>query len=84
MLSVQGRDYIEQYRAIHVTRAGERGLRARNRDQWRRVASVWFWYFDNDLRALDIGLGLHEGDWEGVQQRMAGKDPDLAVYAQHG
>jgi hypothetical protein len=83
-LSVRGRDYLQQYRAIRA-KPGYANV------VYGRVVEVggvtwlqyWFWFFYNDLRALDIGLGLHEGDWEGIQLRMAGDEPDLAVYAQH-
>jgi len=42
----------------------------------------WFFYFYNDYN-LALGIGLHEGDWEMVQLRMAAGGPDLALYAQH-
>jgi hypothetical protein len=42
----------------------------------------WFFYFYNDYN-LAGNFGLHEGDWEMVQLRMDGDEPDLAVYAQH-
>ena len=42
----------------------------------------WLWYFYNDY-SLALGAGLHEGDWEMVQFRMNGDQPDIAVYAQH-
>jgi hypothetical protein len=42
----------------------------------------WFFYFFNDYQ-LAGGFGLHEGDWEMIQLRMAGDEPDLAVFAQH-
>ena len=84
-LSVAGRDYQQQYRAIR-TRDGYSNV------IYGRVVAAedatwlqyWFWFFYNDLRAVIVGLGLHEGDWEGVQLRMAGDEPDLAVFAQHG
>lgn len=41
----------------------------------------WFWYFYNAGHIAPGGL--HEGDWEMVQLRMAGHIPDLAVYSQH-
>src|SRR5436190_1373861 len=47
----------------------------------------------NELRRADghviagagSGFGLHEGDWEMVQVRLAsdGQTPELALYAQH-
>jgi hypothetical protein len=42
----------------------------------------WFWYFYNDYH-LAADFGLHEGDWEMVQLRMQGDEPDIALYAQH-
>lgn len=50
-----------------------------------------YWYFMLYNDAQLIGrFGLHEGDWEMVQFRLAGDEPewrdpriDLAVYAQH-
>ena len=42
----------------------------------------WLWYFYNDY-SLALNAGLHEGDWEMVQLRMHGDEPDVAVYAQH-
>jgi hypothetical protein len=85
VLSVQGRDYLDQYRAIRVKPGYANVVYGRVVEAsgvtWLQY---WFWFFYNDLRALDVGLGLHEGDWEGIQLRMTGKEPDLAVYAQHG
>ena len=83
-LSIPTRDYSDQYRAIRA-KPGYANV------VYGRVAEAdgvtwlqyWLWYFYNDLRALAIGLGLHEGDWEGIQLRMDGGEPDLAVYAQH-
>jgi hypothetical protein len=85
VLSVTGKNYIEQYRAIRVAKPEYPNV------VYGRVVEsggttwlqYWFWFFYNDLRALDVGLGLHEGDWEGIQLRMNGEEPDLAVYAQH-
>jgi hypothetical protein len=42
----------------------------------------WYFYLYNDA-SFAGNVGLHEGDWEMVQLRMAGDAPDLAVYAQH-
>ncbi len=83
-LSIQGRNYLEQYRAIRA----EPGYANVVYGRVVHAAGVkwlqyWLWFFYNDLRALDIGLGLHEGDWEGIELRMDGDEPDLAVYAQH-
>ncbi len=84
VLSVQGRDYLDQYRAIRVQPGYANLIYGRVVEASGAIwLQYWFWFFYNDLRALDIGLGLHEGDWEGIQLRMAGDEPDLAVYAQH-
>jgi hypothetical protein len=42
----------------------------------------WLFHFYNDYN-LALGVGLHEGDWEMVQLRMHGDEPDIAVYSQH-
>src|SRR6266480_3684853 len=83
-LSIQGRDYLDQYRRIRPE--GDYadvvyGRAVENEDS--RWLQYWFWYFYDDVRALDVGLGLHEGDWEGIELRLDGEVPNLAVYAQH-
>ncbi len=85
-LGIEGQDYLGQYRAIRAKDEKYRNVvygRVIEADgvTWLQY---WFWFFNNDLRALGIGLGLHEGDWEGIELRMRGEEPDLAVYAQHG
>jgi hypothetical protein len=58
--------------------------RAKADSDGRLWLQYWFYYFYNDYN-LAGGIGLHEGDWEMAQLRMAthGGEPDLAVYAQH-
>jgi hypothetical protein len=51
-------------------------------DNGRLWLQYWLWYFYNDY-SLALGAGLHEGDWEMIQLRMHGEEPDVAVYAQH-
>ena len=78
------RDYRAQYVKLRVARPD-----LRNRvyghaveDNGRLWLQYWLWYFYNDY-SLALGAGLHEGDWEMVQFRMHGDEPDVAVYAQH-
>jgi hypothetical protein len=77
-------NYREQYVALRIARP-----ELRNRMYGRAVESrgrlwlqYWFWFFYNDY-SLALGAGRHEGDWEMVQLRMHGDEPDIAVYAQH-
>jgi hypothetical protein len=78
------RDYRAQYVALRVARP-----ELKNRvyghaveQNGRLWLQYWFWYFYNDY-SLALKAGLHEGDWEMVQLRMHGDEPDVAVYAQH-
>jgi hypothetical protein len=84
-LSIRGRNYREQYRALrtanpelrnrvygHAVRDGDGAL-------WLQY---WFFYFYNDYH-LAFDIGLHEGDWEMIQLRLDGEIPESAVYAQH-
>jgi hypothetical protein len=78
------RNYREQYVALRQARAD-----LRNRMYGHAVEAggrlwlqYWLYYFYNDYN-LALGIGLHEGDWEMVQLRMHGDEPDVAVYAQH-
>lgn len=88
-LSIAGKDYIVTYREVRARHADYRNVvygRVVTSPAGATWLQYWMWFFNNDLRALGVGLGLHEGDWEGIQLRLqAGKDaPDIAVYAQHG
>jgi hypothetical protein len=78
------RNYREQYVALRQARPD-----LRNRMYGHAVETggrlwlqYWLYYFYNDYN-LALGIGLHEGDWEMVQLRMHGDEPDVAVYAQH-
>jgi hypothetical protein len=78
------RNYREQYVALRQARPD-----LRNRMYGHAVEAggrlwlqYWLYYFYNDYN-LALGIGLHEGDWEMVQLRMHGDEPDVAVYAQH-
>jgi hypothetical protein len=81
-------DPKRNYRAQYVTLRQKPGYKNRIYGRVREDASArlwlqyWFFYFYNDYN-LAGGIGLHEGDWEMVQLRMYGDEPDLAVYAQH-
>ena len=78
------RDYRGQYVKLRIARP-ELKNRVYGRaveDDGRLWLQYWLWYFYNDY-SLALGAGLHEGDWEMVQLRMHGDEPDLAVYAQH-
>lgn len=86
ILSVRGKDYRRQYRALRIahpelTNVVYGHAISANGRLWLQY---WLWYFYNDYQ-LSFGLGTHEGDWEMVQLRMdvAAGRPDIAVYAQH-
>lgn len=85
MLGIQGTDYRTQYARLREARPDLRNRiygHARADGEGRLWLQYWFWYFYNDYH-LAADFGLHEGDWEMVQIRMQGDDPDIAVYAQH-
>jgi hypothetical protein len=83
-LGATRRDYREQAYELHPhpdLRNVVYGHVAR--DSGGRVwLQYWYFYLYNDA-SFAGNIGLHEGDWEMVQLRMAGEQPDLAVYAQH-
>ena len=80
-------DYRDQARRLHSLPGyanhvyGHAVLDAAG-DMWLQY---WFFYFYNDYNLIGgfIKAGLHEGDWEMIQIRLRGEQPDLAVYAQH-
>ena len=78
------RNYREQYVALRQARPDLRNRMYGHavEEGGRLWLQYWFYYFYNDYN-LALGIGLHEGDWEMVQLRMHGDEPDLAVYAQH-
>jgi hypothetical protein len=85
VLGVQGKDYRTQYRKLREARPDLRNLiygHAKEDGDGRLWLQYWFWYFYNDYH-LAGDFGLHEGDWEMVQLRLAGGEPQLALYAQH-
>jgi hypothetical protein len=80
-------NYAEQARALHqnslyANQMLGHAVRDSHGDLWLQY---WFFYFYNDYNLIGniIKAGLHEGDWEMVQIRLADDGPDLAVYAQH-
>jgi hypothetical protein len=78
------RNYREQYVALRQARPDLKNRMYGHpvQDGGRLWLQYWLFYFYNDYN-LALGIGLHEGDWEMVQLRMHGDEPDLAVYAQH-
>jgi hypothetical protein len=84
-LAIHGKDYAQQYAALRETHPelnNHMVARARTDGHGRLWLQYWLWYFYNDYR-LTAGVGLHEGDWEMVQLRLDGEEPDYAVFAQH-
>ncbi|MFL5831658.1 MAG: hypothetical protein ACJ76X_17210 [Solirubrobacteraceae bacterium] len=83
-LAARRRDYREQAAELHP----QPGLRnvvyghTQHDSEDRLWLQYWYFYLYNDA-GFAGNIGLHEGDWEMVQLRMAGDEPDLAVYAQH-
>jgi hypothetical protein len=78
------RDYREQAAELHP-QAGLRNVvyaHAQRDSEGRLWLQYWYFYLYNDA-GFAGNIGLHEGDWEMVQLRMSGEEPDLAVYAQH-
>jgi hypothetical protein len=85
VLGVQGKDYRTQYSRLREQRPDLRNViygHAQADGDGKLWLQYWFWYFYNDYQ-LAGGFGLHEGDWEMVEIRMAGEEPELALYAQH-
>jgi hypothetical protein len=85
VLGIQGKDYRTQYTRLREARADLRNVvygHAQTDPDGKLWLQYWFWYFYNDYQ-LACGFGLHEGDWEMVQLRLAGDEPELALYAQH-
>ena len=78
--------YREMYAALREREGYKNRMygHAKEDSGGRLWLQYWFYYFYNDYN-LAGGVGLHEGDWEMVQLRIApdGARPDLAVYAQH-
>jgi Vacuolar protein sorting-associated protein 62 len=76
------RDYREQARELHHRFANVAYGHTCDDEDGNLWLQYWFFYLYNDAQ-LGGRFGLHEGDWEMIQLRMAGSEPDVAVYAQH-
>jgi len=78
------RDYREQARALHRQPALRNVVygHVQTDSEGRLWLQYWYFYLYNDA-SFAGNSGLHEGDWEMVQLRLAGDKPDVAVYAQH-
>jgi len=76
------RDYREQAQALHNRFANVAYGHTCSDEGGALWLQYWFFYLYNDAQ-LGGRFGLHEGDWEMIQLRMAGSEPDVAVYAQH-
>jgi VPS62-like protein len=76
------RDYREQAQALHHRFANVAYGHTCDDEKGKLWLQYWFFYLYNDAQ-LGGRFGLHEGDWEMIQLRMAGAEPDVAVYAQH-
>ena len=85
-ISVQGKDYREQYRRLRMAYPELSNVVYGHAVEanGRLWLQDWLWYFYNDYQ-LSFALGKHEGDWEMVQFRFdeEADEPDVAVYAQH-
>jgi hypothetical protein len=83
-LTATRRDYREQAFELHPQDALRNVVYAHaGRDTDGRLwLQYWYFYLYNDA-GFAGNVGLHEGDWEMVQLRLADDEPDLAVYAQH-
>ena len=78
------RDYREQAFELHPNPSLRNVVYGHTQaDSTGRVwLQYWYFYLYNDA-GFAGNIGLHEGDWEMVQLRMAVDEPDLALYAQH-
>ena len=85
VLGITGRDYRTQYSRLREARPELRNRiygHAKEDGGGRLWLQYWLWYLYNDYH-LAADFGLHEGDWEMVQLRLSGEEPEAAVYAQH-
>ncbi len=84
LVDAAGRRYVEDARRLHADpryadRTYGHAIKDKNGFTWLQY---WFFYYYNDKNF--VGIGLHEGDWEMIQIRLA-KDgnPNAATFAQH-
>jgi hypothetical protein len=85
VIGVNGNNYRDQYTALREARPDLRNRiygHAHQAADGHLWLQYWFWYFYNDYH-LAADFGLHEGDWEMIELRLDGEQPDLALYAQH-
>ena len=83
-LDAVGKDYVLAAREMHGNPqyANRCYGHAIDGDSGTVFLQYWFFYYYNDKAFL--GFGLHEGDWEMVQLRLAADgNPDLMTFAQH-
>jgi hypothetical protein len=82
-LDAVGRDYVLQAREMHRGDLADRVYgHARPAVDGGWWLQYWFFYLYNDKAFL--GIGLHEGDWEMVQVRIAPDgSPSAMAFAQH-
>ena len=78
-----GRDYVLQAREMHRGDLADRMYgHAQPADDGGWWLQYWFFYLYNNKAFL--GIGLHEGDWEMVQVRIAPDgSPRAMAFAQH-
>jgi hypothetical protein len=83
-LDAVGKDYVLAAREMHGNPqyANRCYGHAVHDDAGTLFLQYWFFYYYNDKAFL--GFGLHEGDWEMVQLRLATDgNPDVVTFAQH-
>jgi hypothetical protein len=82
-LDAVGRDYVLQAREMHRGEFADRICgHASEADDEGWWLQYWFFYLFNDKAFL--GFGLHEGDWEMVQIKLAPDEvPEAMAFAQH-
>jgi len=82
-IDLAGHDYEADARRMHADPfyADEIYGHARHDPEGKLWLQYWFFHLYND-KAL-LGIGLHEGDWEMIQLRLEGEEPDVVTYAQH-
>lgn len=84
-LDASGRAYVADARRMHARPeyADRVYGHAVTDGDGRRWLQYWWFYYYNDKSFL--GIGVHEGDWEMMQLRLAPGDgaPDAVTLAQH-
>jgi hypothetical protein len=87
VIGARSKDYREQARRLHdlpgyANHVYGHAVPDAAGDLWLQY---WFFYFYNDYNLIGhlFGAGLHEGDWEMIQVRLRGGEPDVATFCQH-